>query len=39
LGSIYNHRRFKRYLNQSPDQDQQLRDVQLLCIDLLETGL
>jgi DNA repair exonuclease SbcCD nuclease subunit len=38
LGKVYNHRRFKRYLKIAPEQDKLLRDVQLLCIDLLESG-
>lgn len=35
LGKVYHQRRFKRYLKTSPDPDQLLREVQLLCVDLL----
>ncbi len=36
LEKVYNHRRFQRYLKGPPHYDKLLRDVQLLCIDLLE---
>lgn len=37
LGKVFNHRRFKRYLGGMPDMNHLLREVQLLCVDLLES--